>query len=321
MVSGSKYHQGTYVDLWVGVELCRRYGLIALEKELHSWKDVPQESVKEPEVSKSVKRPKLSGFIEITGFSNPVMVRMPDFRVNASHIIKLAGQSRSNLANFRKLLNPEAYEILRGNKNNQGTYVDFDVGIELCQKYELSELEKRLHSLRQPWEGPVMGAQLGHTRSWGQTPGQLPESNGSERMSAQNKGTQSRVAWIRDHPRASSEGSEINGPTQVGDVHGTDSDSDATDTEDSVTPRKPGLIQRKSQLVPLTRCEKGAASSCHSLFDNANLPSHSAKSPHYEVWDSRPQLSKLTEVEPDLRPSTWRTASRYGSLIDLFAPT
>ncbi|KAI4086785.1 MAG: hypothetical protein L6R37_008385 [Teloschistes peruensis] len=196
MVSDSKYHQGTYVDLWVGVELCRNYGLTELKKELCTWKDVPQGSVKEPEVLNSVKRPKLSGFVAITGFSSPVTVRMLDFRVNASHIIKLAGQSRTTLANLRRLLNPEAYEILRGNKNNQGTYVNFDVGVELCRKYGLSELEKRLHSLRLPWEGPVIAAEPGHARSQGQTPGQLPESTGSGRTLAQNEGTQSRVVWI-----------------------------------------------------------------------------------------------------------------------------
>lgn len=158
-------------------------------------------------------KPKLSGFIEITDFSNPVMVRMPDFRINVSHIVKLTGQSRTTLANFRKMLNPEAYEILRGSKKHQGTYVNFDVGIKLCRKYELSQLEKRLHSLIQPSEGP---AEPGHARSRSQTLGQLPESTGSERTSAQNEATQYRGVWIRDHPLASSEGPIIDGPMQGG---------------------------------------------------------------------------------------------------------
>ncbi len=313
-------YRGTYVDFWVGVELCRRYGLIELEKQLRTWKDAPQEPVKEAELSESVKKPKLSGFIEITEFCNPVMVRMPDFRINASHIVKLAGQSRTTLANFRKILNPEAYEILRGSKKHQGTYVSFDVGIELCRKYGLSELEKRLHSLIPPSEGPIIAAEPGHARSRSQTPVQLPESTGSERTSAQNEATQSRGVWIRDHPLASSEGPIIHCPTQGGYAHGMNSDSDAIESEDSVAPLEPGSVQRKPQPVPSTRCEKDAASLRQSLLESANLPSHSAKSPQYEVWDSRPQLSKLTEVEPDLRPSTWKTASHYGSLSDLFAP-
>ena len=29
---------------------------------------------------------------------------------------------------------------------------------------------------------------------------------------------------------------------------------------------------------------------------------------------------ELTKVKPDLRPSTWKTASHYGGLVDQFAP-
>lgn len=31
---------------------------------------------------------------------------------------------------------------------HQGTYVNFEVGIELCREYGLSQLEKRLYSLK-----------------------------------------------------------------------------------------------------------------------------------------------------------------------------
>ena len=98
------------------------------------------------------------------------------------------------------------------------------------------------------------------------------------------------------------------------------SGSDVTNSEDSDTPREPGSMQRGPQLMPSTHCGKDAASSCQSLLESANLPSHRAESPPYEVWDSRPRLSMLTEVKPDLRPSTWESASDYGSLSDLFAP-
>ena len=51
-------YKGLYVDFWVGVELCRRYGLRELERDLRSWKPA-----KEP-----AKEPELSGFIEIADF-------------------------------------------------------------------------------------------------------------------------------------------------------------------------------------------------------------------------------------------------------------
>lgn len=128
-------YRGIYLDFWVGIELCRRYGLTKLEEELCSWKGVPQEPVKEPELSEPmkepgkeplkrptkepVKEPELSEFIEITGFSSPVMVRRSDLRVNASHIAKLIGYLRTAVANLRDGLNTEVYEILRGNRKRQ----------------------------------------------------------------------------------------------------------------------------------------------------------------------------------------------------------
>lgn len=106
-----------------------------------------------------------------------------------------------------------------------------------------------------------------------------------------------------------------------------DSSSDGAGSGGSVTSRESCLIQRQPQPVPSIRGAKDAASSrqpepdtWHSLPELAGPHSHSGKSVQYEVWDSRPQLSELTEVNPDLRPSSWKTASHYGSLSDLFAP-
>ena len=122
---------------------------------------------------------------------------MLESKVNASYIIQIAGLSRTISANFRKLLKPEDYEILRGDKNNQGTYVKIDAGAGLCRNYGLSELEKRLHSL----EGLVVAADPSHARSQSQNPEQLLEPTGSSRASAQNEGAQSRVPGL--DPRSS----------------------------------------------------------------------------------------------------------------------
>ena len=73
------------------------------------------------------------------------MVQMSDFRIKVSHIVKLAGRSRAALADFRDRLSSEAYELLRGNRKRQGTYIDFDAGIEQCREYGLTELRKRLY--------------------------------------------------------------------------------------------------------------------------------------------------------------------------------
>ena len=34
IASASKYHQGTYMDFWDGIELCQKYGLVELEEGL-----------------------------------------------------------------------------------------------------------------------------------------------------------------------------------------------------------------------------------------------------------------------------------------------
>ncbi|KAL8724900.1 MAG: hypothetical protein Q9166_007683 [cf. Caloplaca sp. 2 TL-2023] len=138
-------HRGIYIDFWVGVELSRRYGLIELEKELHTW-NAPQKVVGEDPRYLEPKAPQ--EFIEVTGFSNAIMVRILDFRVNASHIFRLAGKSRAILENYRNTLKIENYDILRGHSKHQGTYVDFDIAIELCQTYGLLSLGNQLRTMR-----------------------------------------------------------------------------------------------------------------------------------------------------------------------------
>lgn len=204
-------------------------------------------------------------------------MRWRDFAVNASHIIKLANKSRTTLANCRKLWSPADFEIVKGSREHQGTYVKIDVGMELCRKYALSEVQERLSNFRKD--------------------------------------------WIQDHPQAPLKGPGFDGPLQAGDAHGTDTDSDTTDSEDSVASRDPNSIQRRSQLIPSIRYKKGTASSRHSTFEIASSPSR--RTSNYEVWDSQRQLSNLTEIKPDLKPCTSKTASKYGSLGslgDLFSP-
>ena len=314
IVIDAEYHQSTYVDLWIAVDLCRRYGLAELEGELRNLKGVPHEPVKEPEPSKPVKQPELLESIEITGYPNPVMVRMSDFRVNASHVAKMAGRSRTALANFRKTLNSEVYDILLGDMKRQGTYVDFDVGIRLCRKYKLPELEERLHSLKRTSEGQVLEAEPSHVR---------PRPSELDRVSAR---TQSSGIGNRDQPPTSPRGPTSNESTEAEDADEMDSGSDMEGSGASVTSHEPRPIQQNLQPMPSIR-RANDATSLHpsgrdidrSLSELADPHSLTAKkSVQYEVWDSRPQLSKLTEVKPELKPSSWETASHYGSLPDLY---
>ena len=227
------------------------YGLqVQLEEQIRSLKPV-----NEPEIQKS----NVPGFIEITGFLNSIFIRIIDLRINASHIFKLTGHSRKEADKLRKELTPETYDIVRGHRKCQGTYVNFEVGIELCRKYGPPQLEKVLCSF----------------------------------MSIDAE-----------------------------DVNELDPGSGG-----SVTSRKLSTTQQDSRPVPSIRCAKDTTSSRqsrrnirHSLLNLADPHSVSVKHLQREVWDSQPQLSELTAVKPDLKPSSWKTASYYGSLGDLFAP-
>jgi len=90
------------------------------------------------------------------------MIRRLDLRINVSHLAKLANHSRSKLASFKDTLSSKVYDILRGNSRTQGTYMDFDLGIELCRKYQISELEKRLYSLKRRLKESTLEVDLNH---------------------------------------------------------------------------------------------------------------------------------------------------------------
>ena len=204
------------------------------------------------------------------------MVRRSDFRINATHIVKLAGRSRRTVGDLRKWLGSEKYTIVRGSKKHQGTYVDFDIGIEQCREYGLPELEKRLHSFRRTSEGPVLEAESSHVEP------RLPES---DTVSTRNESTRSRSIWNRAQPPTLLGGFISDGPIEAENVDEMDSGSDVAGLGDSVISREPCPIQRNRQPVPLIRCIKDAASSRqlgyntnYSLLQLADPRSPSAKS-------------------------------------------
>ena len=74
-------------------------------------------------------------------------------------------------------------------------------------------------------------------------------------------------------------------------------------------------IRYAKDAISLRQLKRDIKRSLPRLADRHSL---SVKSVEYEVWDSRPQLSKLIKVKPELRLSSWETASDYSSLSDLY---
>ncbi|KAL8915704.1 MAG: hypothetical protein Q9172_006746 [Xanthocarpia lactea] len=207
-----------------------------VEKKLRTLEGIPLE----PEFSEP-EAPKLSQFVEITD-PGPVSIRMPDLKINTTHIVKLAGLSKQAIRGLRKESGSEAYEILRGTDGTKshGTYVNFDIGIELSRRYGLSELEKRLDSLRSSSDLPISEA-VSITCS--QTSRRHSELPGSDSVSARNDSNRSKGTGSRDQPIA-------DGPVQVDGAHDTDSDSDEASSGSSDTSPEPCSSRRNSQPVP-----------------------------------------------------------------------
>lgn len=85
-------------------------------------------------------------FLQIFPAAYPVSIRLADFYVNATQICKEARVTPLT-AQIRKSEVP--FEIVRGGRHS-GTYVEFEFGLQLCQRYRLNKLESLL---RQTAEG------------------------------------------------------------------------------------------------------------------------------------------------------------------------
>ncbi len=108
-----------------------------------------QKHPKRPSVPLGIKLRTVENFYFLdTGRCN-IAVRIADLWVNANHLLKEALQKkyrRDVVASLRA--EGARFEFVRG-RETQGTYMDFSMGIELCEKYDLRELKTFLESLKE----------------------------------------------------------------------------------------------------------------------------------------------------------------------------
>ena len=85
-------------------------------------------------------------FIVVPAHPEPVMVRTLDFKVNATHILKVAGQERQMQQQLQRIrrYHHGALDSVIGGSKYKGTYVGFDIAMGLCRRYGLVELESRI---------------------------------------------------------------------------------------------------------------------------------------------------------------------------------
>lgn len=80
--------------------------------------------------------PQLPEYFAVSDGQNTVSVRNDGY-VNLTHILKVRGESRFEVANFKAQRKGLRYETVRGYAKVQGTYTELSEAIKICEEYEL----------------------------------------------------------------------------------------------------------------------------------------------------------------------------------------
>ena len=183
IVSASKYHQGTYVDFLVGLELCQKYGMAELKERLIGLQPASEEAALDARprnarfLSRNLKRlPKslsftelaqtqiprsndsiLEAIAEVTSFDSKhvqmivegqaILLRKEDCFLNATQIINLAkkdNNERKSILDKMKKRTKVDVKKADGKKAICGSWVNLQHGRLLCTYLSL---ERQLHPL------------------------------------------------------------------------------------------------------------------------------------------------------------------------------
>lgn len=250
-----------------------------------------------------------SRFIEIREFSIPVMVSRADFRINGSNILRLAGCPRRQMQTLTKRFRPNSYEFIRGAAEIQGTYVDFDIGIELCRKYKLVELEQRLLHLKASAEGETYEAQSHHAQPAAQNVDPLLK--------------QPTCTSIPPHDMANNAEKAKESPGQI------IPESVIQRVDSNLLKSKPASstcfsIQRNDEQGQETIDDGGDGSSWPVSVDDTKTPPDEGITPNLpaaepsngQYWESQPEMSRLSQVHLELK-SYAELSWRYGAGTDM----
>ena len=143
---------GSWVNLQHARILCKH---LNLEQRLQPLLDYAQKSQKRGvgmatgEDQNYLGKRFNSKYIAVSAHPKPFMVRRLDFRANAYHILRLLGETDSQNKIRRemrkiKIDHVRRFDIVQGESRYRGTYVDFDITIDLCRKHGLVELESQI---------------------------------------------------------------------------------------------------------------------------------------------------------------------------------
>lgn len=280
---------------------------VGLEHGLRAYKPRKKDGV-QPIVKKKVPREERSDYVEV---QESVRIRRSDLRVNGTHILKVAGQVRQEMTKIRKKLRSDEFDIVvGGDVKIQGTYVDLNVGIDLCRRFNLADLEDRLQSWKPAGRGPTSTSS---NRAVDSVPSPRPVLIRSQVLT---EGQQVELKENRDRAQHWTLSQKLDSVDDQIREDDTDSASDTAGSESSVRSHETASMQNaQSRVHELSSVHQGMNSDCF-LRDAPNREHLRTSNLEYEIWNSQSERSHLTEVKPDLRPHSWGTASKYASFMD-----
>ena len=303
--------------------------MAVLEEALHLSRQVKLDAVAEPVVPPVDPR-----FIEIKDFQVSILVSKADFRINASNVVKLAGYKKSKMQRISKTFPRDCYHVIP----LIGTFVEFDIGIALCQKYRLPELEKRLLSLKADSEDPALDLNQRDARQSSEsTPASersVVEVQASPTLPKSLRSTE--LALNQTRESLNSDSALAKGRRQS---QGTISSysSDGTDPEDEQVYANQSIGKQPVSDPAISDSISSSSDDSGEQESESSRPRSKATSTqqqrqcsvnevgprlppiensHHRSWASLSQHTQLSLFKPDLNPSMM-TPSPYESFTDL----
>ena len=259
-------------------------------------------------------------FIAVPADPAPVMVRTLDFKVNATQILKVAGQERrqvqEQIQRIKRYHCGAVGSVNGGSSKYTGTYVGFDIAMGLCQKYGLVELESRIRHIC--FNGQV----LRETPTSEAIDVEAQPSDIAGRIGASfrldsalphdwREGQQTEQMPPPDNLNPEDDQIQGNNPDEEYPV------SDTSASESSIS-SSDASIEREGEHSSVWLGAKTAPLHQHtqySLRDTDPSPPPAMIS-YYKSRDYQPQHSRLSLLKPDLRPPSG-TASPYESFTNI----
>ena len=257
-------------------------------------------------------------FIAVPAHPEPVMVRTLDFKVSATRILKVAGQERQmqQLLQQIRRRHPGAVGSVRGSSKYSGTYVGFDVAMDLCQKYGLVELESRIRHvclngqvLRKTLPSEGIDVEVRPSDVAGQIGASFRPD--SALPQGWREGQQTEPMPPPDNSDPEDDQIQGNDPGEEYPVSDTSASESRISSSEAST-------ERESEHSSVRLGAKTAPLHQHTQYflTETDPPSPPAMISYYKSRDYQPQYSRLSLLKPDLKPPSG-TVSPYESFTKI----